>query len=101
MPVQFDDAFLGDSPDPQMGTDAAGDTRKELVIKRAGAGKGYYANLGVTARGSGKTSIQVPVSEGEMAVLVVLCQQMLPQLLCMHHLPPSIQVEETSEGQLF
>ena len=87
--------------DPAMGTDHAGDIRKELIIKRAGAGKGYYVNLGVTSKAAGKSSIQVPVSEGEMAVVVGLCQQMLPQLLCMQHLPPKIQIEETSEGQLF
>ena len=82
--------------DPHLGTDAAGETRKELVIKRAAAGKGYYFNLGISMKAAGKSSIQVPVSDGEMAVLVELCKQLLPQLLCMAHLPPRI---EEGEGQ--
>jgi len=83
--------------DPQLGTEAAGETRKELVVKRASAGKGYYFNLGVSVKAAGKSSIQVPVSDGEMAVLVELCKQSLPQLLCMAHLPP--RVEDSGEGQ--
>ena len=83
--------------DPQLGTEAAGEVRKELVIKRAGAGKGYYFNLAVNMKGAGKSLVQVPVSDGEMAVLVELCRQSLPQLLCMAHLPP--RIEEAGEGQ--
>ena len=81
--------------DPQLGTEAAGEMRKELVIRRAGAGKGYYCNLMLNNKGA-KTSIQVPVSDGEMAVLVELCKQSIPQLLCMAHLPPRV---EDGEGQ--
>ena len=83
--------------DPQLGTEAAGETRKELIIKRAGMGKGYYFNLSVNMKGAGKSVVQVPVSDGEMAVLVELCKQSVPQLLCMAHLPP--RIEETVEGQ--
>ena len=82
--------------DPQLGTEAAGETRKELLVRRAGAGKGYYFNLAVNMKGAGKSQVQVPVSDGEMAVLVELCRQSLPQLLCMAHLPPRV---EEGEGQ--
>ena len=85
--------------DPQLGTEQAGETRKELVIKRAAAGKGYYFNLSVNMKGAGKSLVQVPVSDGEMAVLLELCKQSIPQLLCMAHLPPRVESEGEGQGQ--
>lgn len=70
--------------DPNLGGEDAGRTRKELVLKRIGAGKpGYFFNFAVTDKDAGQKRWSIAISEGEMCVLVTLIQQTMPALLAL------------------
>ena len=75
--------------DPQLGSEQAGQTRKELVVKRIGNGKpGYFFNFSVTDQQQPQPrKWSIAVTEGEMQVFVALIQQTLPNLLALSSKP--------------
>jgi len=83
--------------DPHIGTSEEGKLRKELLIKKNGPGKGYFFNISASANEGGKQSISVPITDGEFNVLITLCQQILPKLLAIDNLTPTLY-EEGGEG---
>jgi hypothetical protein len=69
--------------DPNLGSEAAGKTRKELVLKRIGSGKpGYFFNFSVSEKEDAQQKRwSIAVSEGEFQVFLSLIQATLPNLL--------------------
>jgi hypothetical protein len=92
--------------DPGLGSDSAGQVRKELAVKRIGGGKpGYFFNFAVTAKGGDDTGVaagqrkwSLAVSEGEFQVVLTLIRQTLPDLLALST-KPIVQREEGAEGE--
>jgi len=92
--------------DPGLGSQAQGQVRKELVIKRIGAGKpGYFFNFSVTGsdRGGSPSSQQrrmsIAVSEGESQVMQSIIQQAIPAMLALNFKPTIFMEEEAAEKQ--
>ena len=69
--------------DPNLGSETAGKTRKELVLKRIGSGKpGYFFNFSVSEKEDAQQKRwSIAVSEGEFQVFLSLIQSTLPNLL--------------------
>jgi len=90
--------------DPGLGSDVAGQVRKELVVKRIGGGKpGYFFNFGVTAKGgdsasAGQRKWSLAVSEGEFQVFLTLIRQTMPDLLALST-KPIVQRDDAQEGE--
>jgi len=69
--------------DPNMKTELQGKVRKELIIKKIPAGKGYYFTISVfdaAANAKSPVKVTVAVSDGEWAVVTTLLQAHLPTL---------------------
>jgi hypothetical protein len=80
--------------DPQLGGEGAGKTRKELVLKRIGAGKpGYFFNFAVNDKEDAQKKWSIAVTEGEFQVFLTLIQQTLPSLLAMQVKPTILATE--------
>ena len=80
--------------DPGLNSETAGQVRKELFVKRIGAGKpGYFFNFSVSNKAEGGSSapvqkkFSIAVTEGEMQIILALIQQSLPLLLALHIKP--------------
>jgi hypothetical protein len=43
--------------------------------------------------------VMIPVSDGEWEVMTTLCRQLLPQMLAMGHLPPSMRGDGEQQQQ--
>lgn len=85
--------------DPNLGGEDAGRTRKELVLKRIGAGKpGYFFNFAVTDKEAGQKRWSIAVSEGEMQVFVTLIQQTMPALLALQTKASIYREPDSEEG---
>jgi hypothetical protein len=74
--------------DPGMNSQQQGEIRKEFVIRRSGNGKGYFFNLTQTSKESGKISHSLPLTEGEMTIIVTLGQRYLPEMLGFYDVVP-------------
>lgn len=112
-------SFCQDQPehkifhDPLLGSQLAGQTRKELVLKRIGAGKpGYFFNFTVTSKdapeggaaagsaaGAGSRKWSIAVTEGEFQVLLTLIQQTMPELLALSTKPTIVSEENSYAAQ--
>lgn len=80
--------------DPYMNTDRQGELMKTLSVRRNSSTNNkssYFVNIHQQSQSNDTVKLSVPVSDGEMCVIVTLLQQLLPKLLCMDITPETHQ----------